>query len=117
MKITRGQIRRIIKEELHQINDSTVAPETIMDPKYSRGYPVEIAKVEDVKKDVAQIRPKSYKPDQNEVWVAKEPGTPPQEQADQLWSWMAGGFPGGPVQWYWDPTKDALFVHVKYNTF
>jgi len=140
MKITKRQLKRIIREaidpkELEEplggrvfdklTNDpdypvpghNIPIPKSIKDPRYSREYPVEVGKVKDVKKEVAMIRGKSYKPDKHEVWVAKKPGTPAQEQADQLFGWMTPGFPGGPVQWYWDPWENQLFVHVKLNTF
>ena len=141
MRITKRQLRRIIKEAIDlkkameepaggwrmdripndprypvQGHDIPI-PKSIKHPKYSREYPIEIGKVKDVKKEVAMIRGKSYKPDKHEVWVAKKPGTRAQEQADQLFGWMPPGFPGGPVQWYWDPWENQLFVHVKLNTF
>ena len=139
MKITKRQLRRIIREtidwkkELEEPPGGRVFDALTNDPDYpmsghdipipktvkvgSRTSEVKTGKVEDVKKEVAMIRGSSYKPDTNNVWVAKKPHTPAQEQADQLLGMMTGGFPGGPVQWYWDPWENQLFVHVKYNTF
>tara|TARA_Y100000034_G_scaffold43656_1_gene53341 strand:- start:826 stop:1347 length:522 start_codon:yes stop_codon:yes gene_type:complete len=139
MKITKRQLRRIIREaidwkkELEEPVGGRVFDRLTNDPDYpvpghdipipktvkvgSRAMEVETGKVKDVEKEVSMIRGASYKPDKHEVWVAKKPGTPAQEQADQLFGWMTGGFPGGPVQWYWDPWENQLFVHVKLNTF
>ena len=114
MKITEQRLRQIIKEELTDIEQ--LAPSHVLSDG-GREYEVKVAPVEEIKNQVARLPRKSYKPDDNEVWVAKEPGSPAQDQADQLFSWMTGGFPGGPVQFYWDPAQGALFVHVRYNTF
>jgi hypothetical protein len=138
MKITKRQLRRIIREaidpkELEEPTGGWVGDRLTNDPDYpkqgwgipipktvkvgSRTSEVKIGKVKDVQKEVGNIRRASYKPDKHEVWKSKNPGTPAQEQADQLLEWMTGGFPGGPVQWYWDPAENQLFVHVRLNTF
>ena len=114
MKITKRQLRRIIREAIDPSHD-TLIPKTVK--VGTRDAEVETGKVEDVKKEVAMIRGGGYKPDSHEVWVAEKPHTPAQEQADELLGRMTGGFPGGPVQWHWDPGENQLFVHVKYNTF
>ena len=118
MRITKRQLRRIIKEELlREQNDGPVeVPMSITTP-WGSEMSVEVGTVAGVEAMTRQIPRQSYKPDQHDVYVSKQPGLPPQEQADQFFASLTPGMPGGPEQFYWDPQTETLFAHMVLNTF
>ena len=118
MKITEKQIRRIIRKELlrEQTGGAVEAPTTITTP-WGSEMSVEIGTIEEVEQMTRKIPRGSYKPDQHDVYVSKNPGLPPQEQADKFFASLTPGMPGGVEQFYWDPQTETLFAHMVLNTF
>jgi hypothetical protein len=118
MRITEKQIRRIIRKELlrEQTGGAVETPTSIVN-SWGTEMSVEIGTIADVEKMIRQIPRKGYKPDQHSVYTSKNPGLPPQEQADKFFASLTPGMPGGPEQFYWDPQTETLFAHMVLNTF
>ena len=118
MRITKRQLRRIIKEELlREQNGGPVGAPTTVTNQLGTEMSVEIGTVEEVGQMTRRIPRGSYKPDQHDVYVSKNPGLPPQEQADKFFASLTPGMPGGVEQFYWDPQTETLFAHMVLNTF
>ncbi len=105
MKITKKQLRRIIRE---QIEDGlTIA-----------GRKVKYATKEDVLAKVSMLKRKligKEYADTHSVWSAEDHETP-EETVGRFIQWTSGDFPGG-VTIYQDPNTGEIFGHARYNTF
>tara|TARA_R100000008_G_C3586673_1_gene172985 strand:- start:4631 stop:4948 length:318 start_codon:yes stop_codon:yes gene_type:complete len=105
MKITRKQIRDLIREQIDK-------EQTIRGSKVNYALKADIqAKVSDLKKRLAG----KYYADTHEIWSSK-PGESPEETVERFQQWSGGSFPGG-VTIYQDPDTGEVFGHAKYNTF
>jgi len=105
MKITKRQLRRIIREQIEE--GLTIA-----------GRKVEYATKEDILAKVSMLKRKligkSYA-DTHSVWSAKNNETP-EETVKRFIQWSSGDFPGI-VMIYQDPDTGEVFGHARYNTF
>ena len=107
MKVTKSQLRRIIKEELKNSDNLQIA-----------GRSINIETKDTVRQSVAdarmRTRGKSYA-DTHTFWDS-QPGETPEETVQRFIIDSGGGFPGG-VKIYQDPESGEISGHATYNTF
>ena len=106
MKITKRQLRRIIREVVEEDQTTIIAGETVT-----------IAPKSDVSREAKAGRQRNidrFRPDTHEIWSAKE-GESPEDTVARL-KHNSRGLPGY-MRMYQDPETGEVYAHAKYNTF
>jgi len=129
MKITKNQLKQMIKEEMEKVSpefrlkkrkERELRKKRMAEPPQARPAPsmpeVEEASIDAMRK-IARDRTSSergYKSNSYSIRLSENPGSEVEEQIKDIWSRL-GGMPGTILGYYKD--GEQVFAYLRINTF